>query len=58
MAEFPDRIKRIFSSAVTNQSGCYAVKLYINGVRREILIDDLLPVIPMSPGPGFKSAFS
>ena len=56
MAERPDRIKRIFASAVTNQSGCYAVNFCLDGFFTEVLIDDRLPVVK-SKG-GYKSAFS
>lgn len=55
MAEFPDRIKRIFASATTNQSGCYAANFCLNGSFKEILVDDLLPCYPSSRAPlGFK----
>lgn len=40
IAEFPDRIKRIFLQDRVNDAGCYAMKFLIDGVPREIVVDD------------------
>lgn len=44
LAETPDRIKKAFASDTANSIGCYAVDLYLNGERTEIIIDDQFPV--------------
>ena len=46
LAAKPDRIKKLFKTHETNSSGCYVVKLCINGTWQEIVIDDYLPVHP------------
>ena len=43
LAEFPDRIKRIFLTKDVNEAGCYAVQMYINGEKRTIVVDDYFP---------------
>lgn len=43
MAEYPERIKRIFVAGTVNKAGCYGVKLYHNGEFKEILVDDFFP---------------
>lgn len=43
LAEFPDRIKRIFLTTEVNDAGCYAVQLYINGEKRIVTVDDYFP---------------
>ena len=46
LAEFPDRIKRIFLTKDVNEAGCYAVQMYINGEKRTIVVDDYFPYDP------------
>jgi hypothetical protein len=43
LAEYPDRIKRIFITKEINDAGCYAVNLFINGERRTVVVDDYFP---------------
>ena len=43
LAEYPERIKRIFLTQTINEAGCYAVQLYINGERRTVVVDDYFP---------------
>lgn len=43
LAEFPDRVKKIFITKDVNQAGCYAVQMFINGERRTIVVDDRFP---------------
>jgi len=43
VAEFPDRIQDIFLTKEVNQSGCYAVRLVVDGEPREIVVDDRFP---------------
>ena len=43
LAEFPDRIKRIFITKEVNSAGCYAVQMYINGEKRTVVVDDYFP---------------
>jgi calpain-15 len=46
IAEFPDRIKRIFITDALNSAGCYAVTLHINGESRTVVVDDRFPYCP------------
>jgi len=43
MAEFPERIERIFITKEPNAAGCYAVTLYVNGEKRTVVVDDRFP---------------
>ena len=43
LAEVPRRIRNIFLSKSVTQSGCYAVRLYVNGEPQDIVIDDYFP---------------
>lgn len=43
LAEYPDRIKRIFITKEVNDAGIYAVHLYINGEKRTVVVDDYFP---------------
>ncbi len=43
LAEFPERIKRIFLNTETNEVGIYAVTLFVNGIRRTVVVDDRFP---------------
>ena len=52
MAEFPQRIKDIFETDEVNVSGCYAVRICINGEFKKIVVDD---TFPCTQGDGFGS---
>ena len=43
LAEFPERIKKIFITREVNDAGCYAVQVYVNGERRVVVVDDYFP---------------
>ena len=43
LAEFPDRIKRIFITKDVNDAGIYACSFYINGEKRTVVVDDYFP---------------
>jgi len=43
LAEFPERIKKIFLTKEVNDVGCYAVTIYVNGEKRTVVVDDLFP---------------
>lgn len=43
LAEFPKRIEQIFLNKDVNDSGCYALKLYVNGEPVEVVVDDYFP---------------
>ena len=43
LAEYPERIKKIFITESVNEAGCYAVSLFINGERRTVVVDDYFP---------------
>jgi len=33
-------------TTTANQQGCYAVKMYVDGIQREVVVDDLFPFDP------------
>lgn len=43
IAEFPNRIEKIFITKEVNEAGCYAVSLYVNGEKRTVVVDDYFP---------------
>lgn len=43
LAEFPDRVERLILNSSSNEKGCYAVALNINGDWKEVFLDDLFP---------------
>ena len=43
LAENPERIKNLFITKTVNEAGIYAVRLYINGEERVIVVDDYFP---------------
>jgi hypothetical protein len=46
LAEAGDRVERIFISKEVNEAGCYAVKFYINGEPKIVVVDDYFPYDP------------
>jgi len=46
LAEFPDRVKKIFQTLKVNPLGYYEVTLFITGEKRTIFIDDYFPYSP------------
>ena len=46
LAGKPERIRKLFVTAAPNVSGCYVVKLCVNGTWEEIVVDDWFPVMP------------
>jgi hypothetical protein len=43
VAEFPDRIARIFVSKTKNENACYCLALCVDGIFEEIIVDDFVP---------------
>jgi hypothetical protein len=43
LAEWPERVQRLFLTQEANQIGIYAVTLYCNGQKMEVVIDDTFP---------------
>jgi len=43
LAEFPERIERLFDTKDYQPSGCYTVNMLVQGVRTEFVIDDFFP---------------
>jgi calpain-15 len=43
MLEYPQRVIDLFVSGRKNKYGCYAIKLYLNGERKEVVVDDMIP---------------
>jgi hypothetical protein len=56
LAEFPDRLQRIFAQTESNPSGVYLVAFCVNGIWTPVVIDDLFPCRSLSKSPLF--AFS
>ena len=46
LAEYPERIKKIFLTREVNEAGCYAVTIYVNGEKRTVVVDDYFPYDP------------
>ena len=44
VAEYPDRIKRLFLQRNRSPVGAYCIALCINGEFVEVVVDDLVPV--------------
>lgn len=43
VAEYPERIENVFITKEVNAAGCYAMRLFINGERHEVVVDDYFP---------------
>ena len=43
LAEYPERVKKIFLTSEANSAGCYAVSIYVNGEKRTVVVDDYFP---------------
>jgi hypothetical protein len=56
LAEYPERIKKLFLTKETNKAGVYAMKLYINGLTPTIVVDDFIPFHNESLKPAFSKA--
>jgi len=52
LAEYPERIIRIFNTRKLNPNGLYSVTLFYKGNPKEIIIDDLIPCYEKSYGGG------
>lgn len=49
IAEFPERIKRLFYQKDKSEYGIYSVALCIDGAWREVLLDDKIPCVDGKP---------
>jgi calpain-15 len=43
LAENPERIQNMFLTKEVNEAGCYAMKFFVNGEPRVIVVDDYFP---------------
>lgn len=43
LAEFPERVEKIFQTKQANEAGCYALRFYVNGEPHDVVIDDYFP---------------
>lgn len=43
LAEYPERIKKIFLTDEVNAAGCYAATVHINGEKQTVVVDDYFP---------------
>jgi hypothetical protein len=53
MAEFPHRLSKIFLIKKINNAGIYAVRFFIDGEVKKIIVDDLIPFDTYSNRPAF-----
>eukprot|EP01016_Furgasonia_blochmanni_P012753 TRINITY_DN16385_c0_g1_i1.p1 TRINITY_DN16385_c0_g1~~TRINITY_DN16385_c0_g1_i1.p1 ORF type:complete len:331 (-),score=49.18 TRINITY_DN16385_c0_g1_i1:35-1027(-) len=53
IAEYENRIKRIFVSQEVNDHGCYCVMVCDMGEWKEVIVDDLFPCVNQQNGPAF-----
>ena len=56
LAEFPERIKNIFLVEVVNSSDLYAVKIFVNGHWRMVVMDAMFPYNTPCKCPAFSNA--
>jgi len=53
MAEWPDRIKKVFITKSKSRSGAYSMKICDLGVWRTVTVDDYIPLSRRSGKPAF-----
>jgi calpain-15 len=46
LAEYPERVQALFLTKEVNKAGCYAMKFFINGEERVVVVDDFFPYCP------------
>lgn len=56
LAAKPERIRKLFVTTKANSSGCYVVKMCVNGTWQEVVVDDYLPVFPNTNEIAFASS--
>lgn len=56
IAEYPDRIKKLFLKRTKSEEGCYCLALCINGQFEEVILDDQFPAQPVSKKAAFNSS--
>jgi len=61
LSEFPDYIKTLFTDKAYTVSGAFEIKLFLNGIWRNVIIDDRLPMLksdlPVNAGPSQGSGW-
>lgn len=53
MAEFPHRLNKIFLIKTINKAGIYAIRFFIDGEIKKIIIDDMIPFDNYANKPAF-----
>ncbi|EAR84269.2 calpain family cysteine protease (macronuclear) [Tetrahymena thermophila SB210] len=53
LAEWPDRIRNLFSLDKPNPYGCHCVKICDKGEWREVIVDQFFPCVSAARGPSF-----
>ena len=48
-----ERIDKMMQTKSTNAAGIYQIKMFINGLRTSVIVDDYVPVDPMTNQPAF-----
>ena len=54
IAEYPNRIKKLFTTKEVSQEGIYCIQLCINGKWENLMLDDKFPVQPITGQPVFN----
>ena len=53
MTNHDERIDKLMVSREINEVGIYHVKLFVNGLRTSVVVDDFIPVNPKTELPAF-----
>lgn len=57
MCEFPEQIYDLLGTKEANSAGIYCIFIYINGVKKPVIIDDQFPVQKGQNSPAFCSTY-
>ena len=58
IAEFPERLERLFLKKTYQQNGIYVVALCVDGIWQDVILDDLVPCTKYSKKPAFNRSKS
>ena len=54
ITEFPKRLQKIFNMKESNPQGVYSLTFYVDGIPREVIVDDFLPCYKVNSQPIFS----
>jgi calpain-15 len=58
IAEYPERLERLFLTKEYNPEGIYVMAMCISGIWQEVILDDLVPCTKYSKNPAFNRSKS